>query len=108
MIETESPPGASGASGATGVPPCFRLYIAGTSPNSQRAMDNFKAIIRDFFPDGCELEVVDVLEEPLRALADGILLTPTLVRESPAPARVVGNLSDRETVLLTFGLEAHV
>ena len=39
------------------------------------------------------VEVVDVLREPERALQDNIVATPTLVRTSPTPRRVlIGDL----------------
>jgi circadian clock protein KaiB len=52
------------------------------------------------------MEVVDVLEHPRRALADGVLVTPTLAKLSPRPAAsVVGNLNDRSKVLLALGVK---
>ena len=46
--------------------------------------------------------------EPLCALVEGILVTPTLVRLSPPVGRVVGELSDRAIVRRALGLEAKV
>jgi len=50
---------------------------------------------------------VNVFKEPKRALADGILMTPTLVKlaPSPAPMRIIGTLSQTAPVLLALGLE---
>jgi len=85
----------------------FRLYIAGEASNSVQALANLKALCHELLPERHEIEVVDVLIHPKRALADGILLTPMLVKCSPGPVRmVVGNLSQRETVLQTLGLPA--
>gem|GEM_PF-4368693 len=51
---------------------------------------------------GGEVEVIDVLADPKRALAAGILLTPALVRRQPKPVgMLLGTLTDHE-VLLTF------
>jgi circadian clock protein KaiB len=83
----------------------FRLYIAGDAANSAQALANLTALCHELLPERHEIEVVDVLLHPKRALADGILLTPMLVKCSPGPVRmVVGNLSRRETVLQTLGL----
>jgi len=83
----------------------LRLYIAGTAPNSVRAIANLDALCRDFLPDRHEIEIVDVLREPGRALADHILMTPLLVKLSPAPAcKIVGNLSELPPVLQALGL----
>ena len=81
----------------------LRLYIAGNAPNSLRATANARAICEEHFAFGHELEIVDLLEHPLRALADGILVTPTLLKLLPLPVqRVIGNLSDTNQVLLAL------
>ena len=84
----------------------MRLYISGHAPNSVRAIANLEAICREHLKDGYRLEIVDVFEQPIRALADGVLVTPSLAKVSPAPvANVVGNLSDKSNVLLALGIE---
>lgn len=85
----------------------FRLYVAGDALNSAHALANLAAICRDHLPDRHEIEVVDVFREPKRALADGIFLTPTLVKLAPGPARkIVGTLSQADTVLRVLGIGA--
>jgi len=83
----------------------LRLYVAGAAPNSVLAIANLEAICREHLKDGYQLEVVDVLEHPRRAMADGVLVTPSLSKLSPGPAsNVVGNLSDKAKVLLALGM----
>ena len=88
-------------------PLSLRLYVAGVAPNSAAAIRNLAIL----FPGGkvsgqpVEIEIVDLLKEPLRGLADGVVLSPTLVRLAPPPVRrVVGNLSDHGAVLLALGV----
>ena len=84
----------------------FRLYVAGDALNSEQALANLKALCREHLPDRNEIEVVDVFQEPKRALADAIFMTPTLVKLSPSPVRrIVGTLSQTQTVLQALGLE---
>ena len=85
----------------------FRLYVAGDAPNSVRAQANLAALCRAHLPDRHEIEIVDALLEPMRALADGVFMTPALLKLAPSPARrIVGNLSQTQTVLLALGLHA--
>jgi len=85
----------------------MRLYVAGRAPNSVKAIANLEAICRRYLKDAYKLEVVDVCEHPQRALADGVLVTPSLAKVSPAPAsNVIGNLSDTGSVLAALGLHA--
>jgi len=83
----------------------FRLYLASGAPNSVRALANLYAICRKHFPESHRIEVIDVLKEPLRALSEAILVTPTLVKVSPAPEQqIIGNLSEENEVLRALGL----
>ena len=86
----------------------LRLYVAGGAPNSMRAIANLEAICAEYLKDGHKLEVVDVLENPQRAMSEGVLVTPSLTKLSPQPvAQVVGNLSDKMQVLIALGLKPH-
>ena len=85
----------------------FRLYVAGDAQNSTRAIVNLTGICRQHLADRHAIEIVDVFREPKRALDDGILMTPTLVKLSPAPVRrIVGTLSQLETVMQALGLDS--
>jgi circadian clock protein KaiB len=87
----------------------MRLYIANNAPNSLRAIANLEAICKEHLKDNFKLEIIDVLETPLRALADGILVTPSLAKMSPSPAtKIVGNLSDKDSVLHALGIKEPV
>lgn len=84
----------------------LRLYVAGNAPNSVRAIANARAICFEHYASGHELEIVDMLVQPLRALEDGIVVTPTLLRLFPLPMqRLVGSLSDRSQVLQVLAAE---
>jgi circadian clock protein KaiB len=84
----------------------FRLYTADDTPNSAIALTNLNALCQAHLPGRYEIEIVDVLREPTRALADGIFMTPMLVKLAPAPVRkILGTLSQTATVLQALGLE---
>ena len=81
----------------------LRLYVAGNAPNSLHAIANARAICEQHFASGYDLELVDLLDHPLRALSDGIVVTPTLLRLFPLPVqRIIGSLSDTKQVLMTL------
>ena len=87
----------------------FRIYVAGDALNSTQALSNLTALCRAHLPDRHQIEVVDVFKDPKRALADGIFMTPTLIKLAPSPVRrIVGTLSQTQTVLLALGLESYV
>jgi len=89
------------ASGRAGLR--LRLYVSGSAPNSARAIVNIRALCQAHFPSAHELEIVDILTDPKRALSDGIIVSPTLLKMAPAPiARVIGDLSDTARVLQTL------
>lgn len=82
------------------------LFIAGSAPNSARALMNVRAIRERLGRASVELEVVDVFADPQRALGAGVVVTPMLVVASGSSSRaVVGTLDDVPLVLATLGLE---
>lgn len=84
----------------------LRLYITGRTSQSQRAIDNLRDICDSELKGLYEVEVIDVLEHPALAEHEKILATPTLVKRLPEPVRkIIGDLSDREKVLLGLDLE---
>ncbi|MBI1335194.1 MAG: circadian clock protein KaiB [Armatimonadetes bacterium] len=83
----------------------LRLYITGRTINSQTAIDNLRQICETDLKGNYRIEVIDVLEHPLLAEDEKILATPTLVKQLPEPVRkIIGDLSDREKVLLGLDL----
>ena len=105
MTRRPRKPKARGAKPTTIV--LLRLYVVGGAPNSVQAIANLEAICLEYLKGGHRLEIVDVLEQPRRAMAAGVLVTPSLAKLSPLPAaNLVGNLSDRNKVLLALGLGA--
>lgn len=84
----------------------FRLYVADQTQNSAQARANLAAICEAHLAHRHKIEVIDVLRDPKRALADGIFMTPTLVKLAPhPPLKIVGTLSQAHTVLLALGLQ---
>ena len=76
---------------------------------AERALDRVRAV-RLLEPalarreERADLEVVDLLQQPARALADGVIVTPTLLKLAPEPVqRVIGNLSDANQLLIALG-----
>jgi circadian clock protein KaiB len=82
----------------------LKLYISGDSPRAKAAIANLERICKEDLAGRYSLEIIDVLKNPGAAESDKILATPTLVKQLPPPLRrVIGDLSDKDKVLL--GLE---
>ena len=83
----------------------LQLYVAGSTPQSSRAITNIKTICETHLKDHYDLTVVDLYEEPNRAQDDLIEVTPTLIRYWPLPVRrLVGGLSHTDRVLQALDL----
>lgn len=77
----------------------LRLYISGKAPNSIMALKNLQTICEAYFHDNYEIEIIDLFVYPLRAIDDGVMLTPMLVTLSSPPIYIIGNLSDAQDVV---------
>jgi circadian clock protein KaiB len=78
----------------------LRLYVAGSTPLSSRAITNMKALCETYLKGRYDLTVIDLYQQRERALEDQIAVAPTLIRLSPVPVRrVIGDLSNTARVL---------
>ena len=84
----------------------LKLYVTGQTPRAERAIANLRRLCKEEL-DGCyEIEIIDVLEHPELAETDRILATPTLIKQLPPPLRrVIGDLSNRDKVLLGLNVQ---
>jgi len=83
----------------------LRLYIAGTSSKSMRAVANIKEICEGSLKNRYDLEVIDIYQHPEQIKPEQIIVTPTLVKKLPLPFRkIIGDLSDKECVLVALDL----
>jgi circadian clock protein KaiB len=83
----------------------LRLYVAGQSPKSLRALSNLKDLCEEHLAGHYEIEIIDLVKEPSLARSDDILAIPTLVRRLPAPLRkIIGDLSNTERVLVGLSI----
>ena len=84
----------------------LKLYVTGMTPRSRQAIRNLKRICDEDLHGRYELEVIDILESPQLAEDERILATPVLIKQLPPPLRrLVGDLSDREKVLLGLDVQ---
>jgi circadian clock protein KaiB len=75
--------------------------VTGQTPRTRRAIANLKRICDEDLHGRYELQIIDVLEHPEQAETEKILATPTLIKQLPPPLRrVIGDLSDKDKVLL--------
>ena len=83
----------------------LRLYVAGMTPRSARALFNIKEICETHLNGRYDLRVIDLYQQPVLAKGDQIVAVPTLIRRLPTPLRrIIGDLSDRERVLIGLDL----
>jgi len=85
----------------------LRLFVAGMTARSMRAVENIRALCERYLPGAYELEVINLYEHPLLASGEHIIASPTCVREFPLPPRrVIGDMSNSARVLAGLDLVA--
>lgn len=82
-----------------------RLYITGTTIRSAQAIANIRSLWEEYLPGRYELEVVDIYQQPEKAADEQIIAAPTLIKTLPQPPkRLIGDLSNRDTVIAGLNL----
>ena len=83
----------------------LRLYVAGTNQNSSIAIENLMRLRDSELRNRCDVQIVDMYQQPELASRDGVVAAPTLVVLDPAPRIIfIGNLSDSARVLAGLGI----
>ena len=83
----------------------LRLYVAGQTPNSLRAISNIKKICEQHLQGSYELEIVDIYQQPVLAKGEQIVAAPTLIKILPLRLqRFIGDLSNTERILIGLDL----
>ena len=79
----------------------LRLYVAGSTGRSMRAVNNLKKLCEEHLPNEYDLEVIDIYKDPDAAREAQIIAAPTLVKKLPEPIRrFVGDLSNTQKILV--------
>ncbi|MGZ3750580.1 MAG: circadian clock KaiB family protein [Mucilaginibacter sp.] len=83
----------------------MRLFVAGASPNSTRAISNLKVILETYLKDNYELEIIDVYQQPEKAEYERMIALPLLIKQSPGIERkLIGDMSNTDKVLKSLGI----
>lgn len=83
----------------------LRLYIANKNKQTEQAVNKLHDILAHELTAEYSLDVVNVLDDPMRADQDNIIATPSLVKISPRPARrVIGDFSVGTGIIHVLGL----
>ena len=84
----------------------LKLYVTGMTPAASQAIAAVRALEERLGSDRIAVETIDVLDNPVAALNDGIYATPTLFRVQPEPTRrVFGNFASAQALIDHLGLE---
>jgi circadian clock protein KaiB len=84
----------------------LRLYIAGATEKSRRALAHARHLCDIELKGLCELEVIDVYQQPILARDGQIIATPTLVKDFPPPVRrFIGTLENTAQTFIGLDLQ---
>jgi len=83
----------------------LRVYVTGMTPRSIRAIQNVRKICEEHLKGRCDLEVIDIYQQPTLAKGEQIIAAPTLIRKLPLPLRkFIGDMANTERILLGLDL----
>lgn len=85
----------------------LRLYVAGITPKSDRAIRAVKETCEQYLKDRYDLEIVDIYQQPGVLKEDQVIVAPTLIRKLPLPLRrLIGDMAEREKILVGLDLQS--
>ncbi len=83
----------------------LRLYIAGYTQRANNSILVVRELCQKYLQGRCQLDIIDISQQPELARRDQIIATPTLIKIQPRPKRIlIGALSTSEALLQDLGL----
>jgi circadian clock protein KaiB len=85
----------------------LKLYVAGMTSRSARAVDNVRAFCEKHLEGRYDLQVIDVYQQPALAKSEQLIAAPTLIKKLPLPLRrLIGDMSSEDRILVGLDLVA--
>ena len=82
----------------------LELFVMSDGELTRRTCENLAAL-RERLPDPLDVEIIDILKTPQRALESRVYITPTLVMQrGEETSRLIGDLSDYVSVIEFLGV----
>lgn len=79
----------------------LRLYVTGMTPKSMSAINSVRKICEEHLKGRCELEVIDIYQQPDYAKTEQLIAAPTLIKKLPLPLRkFIGDMSNKDKILI--------
>jgi circadian clock protein KaiB len=83
----------------------LRLYVAGVSSKSERAIRAVKEVCEKHLQGRYELEIVDIYQHPESLREADLVAVPTLIKKLPLPLRrLIGDMSSKEKLVVGLDL----
>jgi circadian clock protein KaiB len=101
------PAGGNGPNDDSGERYILRLYVAGMTSRSARAVENVRAFCEKHLEGRYDLQVIDVYQQPALAKTEQLIAAPTLIKKLPLPLplrRLIGDMSNEDRVLVGLDL----
>ncbi|OQA02623.1 MAG: Circadian clock protein KaiB [Planctomycetes bacterium ADurb.Bin401] len=84
----------------------LRLYIAGMTAQSSKAIKNITQICEDNLKGRYDLQIIDIYQQPALAKGEQIIAAPTLIKKLPLPLRkFIGNMANKEKILVGLDIQ---
>jgi circadian clock protein KaiB len=105
-VATAAPRAAvAGAVDETGERYILRLYVAGMTSRSARAVENVRAFCEKHLEGRYDLQIIDVYQQPALARSEQLIAAPTLIKKLPLPLRrLIGDMSNEDRILVGLDL----
>ena len=85
----------------------LRLYVAGMTSQSTEAIKNITQICEENLKGRCDLQIIDIYQQPKLAKGEQIIAAPTLIKKLPLPLRkFIGSMADKEKILVGLDLRS--
>lgn len=84
----------------------LKLYVAGATKRSSRAVENIRKFCEEHLKGRYELDIIDIYQQPELLERDQVVAAPTLIKMLPLPVRkLIGDMSDEEKIFIGLNIK---
>lgn len=84
----------------------LKLFVAGLTPRSERAIRSVKEVCEQHLKGRYQLEIVDIYQQPGALKEEQVVVAPTLIKKLPLPLRrLIGDMASIEKIIVGLDLK---
>ena len=83
----------------------FLFFVSDNTLKTEKMVSILEEICKEHLGDNYNIKVIDIQEDPVAGMKEGIIATPTLIKKHPEPVRrIIGEVQDKNRLVFILDI----